>query len=328
MNYRVLFWLGVSVAFGIRVAKSMIAMASKLRRVATRSVRKPSSHAVRHLRGGALVQTPTLGNAQQTGGKLLKVEKLPPPGPVCDRVHSVDLYIGKLLLGVLWVYLYSEKKIARRVFKVHDRHLASAVGFSRYYYQDVPYDAANGVEEIVKAFHGEVSKQLDQRMARADKARAKERQQQDAVKKEAVQQKPIQKSSAVPVTQPPKASAATSVGAPELATEASASRVHSVAAPEHRRQVKGDAVIGSVASAGMTKKVNQDGSSYSTYCLTIHDGDREVPFFGQELARQVGDLNIQPGEKIQVVFMGKQSIPMEGKPPRFKNLYQITRVHA
>jgi hypothetical protein len=222
MNYRVLFWLGVSVAFGIRVAKSMIAMASKLRRVATRSVSKPSSHAVRHLRGGALVQTQTLSNAQQTGGKLLKVEKLPPPGPVCDRVHSVDLYSGKLLLGVLWVYLYSDKKIARRVFKVHDRHLASAVGFTRYYYQDVPYDASNGVEEIVKAFHGEVSKQLDQRMARAEKARAKERQQQDAARKDAAQSKAAQIGSAALVPQQPKASASASVATPESASEGAA----------------------------------------------------------------------------------------------------------
>lgn len=321
MIYRVLYWLGVSMAMGARLARVLYAMASSVRQTAP-SGQQATAHAVRHLRGEPLVRSTPSRGKQQPVGKPTKTERLPAPGAVADRVKTVDLYAGNLLLGVMWIYMYPESEKARRVLKIQDRHLAQALGWERWYYTDVPFNAKHGIDAIVKAFHTEVSRQLDQRIVQAEKARTKERLKQEqkasqvAVKAEA--------SSAAPAPQVVEQQPAKPTAAPAPKAESASN----VIAPANKRHVKGETVSGTVTLAGMTKKLKDDGSSYNTFCLTIHDGVREIPLFGTELGRLVADMEIRAGEKINVVFMGKQKMSAEGEPARFKNLYQITRLNA
>lgn len=328
MIYRVLYWLGVSVAMGARLARVLYVMASSLRSTAP-SGQQAAAHAVRHLRGEPLVRSTPSRGKQQPVGKPTKTERLPAPGAVADRVKTVDLYAGKLLFGVMWIYMYPESEKARRVLKIQDHHLAQALGWDRWYYTDVPFNATHGIDDIVKTFHAEVSRQLNKRVEQAEKARAKERLKQEqkasqvAVKAEA--------SSAAPVPQVVEQQPAKPTAAPAPKAEVSQPRAESassVIAPANKRHVKGETVSGTVTLAGMTKKLKDDGSSYNTFCLTIHDGVREIPLFGTELGRLVADMEIHAGEKINVVFMGKQKMSAEGEPARFKNLYQITRLNA
>lgn len=321
MIYRVLYWLGVSVAMGARLARVLYAMASSLRSTAL-SGQQATAHAVRHLRGEPLVRSTPSRGKQQPVGKPTKIERLPAPGAVADRVKPVELYAGNLLLGVMWIYMYPETEKARRVLKIQDRHLAQALGWNRWYYTDVPFNATHGIDDIVKTFHAEVSRQLNKRVEQAEKARAKERLKQEqkasqvAVKAEA--------SSAAPAPQVVEQQPAKPTAAPAPKAESASN----VIAPANKRHVKGETVSGTVTLAGMTKKLKDDGSSYNTFCLTIHDGVREIPLFGTELGRLVADMEIRAGEKINVVFMGKQKMSAEGEPARFKNLYQITRLNA
>ena len=329
MIYRVLYWLGVSVAMGVRIMRVLFATASFMRPSA-QSGQKAVVHAVRHLRGGPLGQSTIPVGKNQLVGKPATIHRLPAPGPVANRVKTVELCAGNLVLGVMWIYMYPEQKIARRVFKVQDRHLANALGWERWYYTDVPFDAKNSIEGVVNGFHAEVSRQLDQRIVQAEKARTRERisQEQKAVqaaaKVEVVTSVPTAQVAEQPKAVKPPVAPATKA---EVA-QSHADTPANVVAPAHKRQVKGEAVTGTVTHAGMTKKLKDDGSSYNTFCLTIHDGVREIPLFGTELGRQIADLNIRAGEKINVVFMGKQKMSAEGEPARFKNLFQVTRLNA
>ena len=48
-----------------------------------------------------------------------------------------------------------------------------------------------------------------------------------------------------------------------------------------------------------------------------------------ELERQAADLKIKPGDKIKVIFMGKQQTTVPGSTrPSYKNLYQLTRMEG
>lgn len=329
MIYRVLYWLGVSVAVGARISRVLYAAASSTR-LSALSGQQAGVHAVRYLRDGPLVRSTHSNERRKQVSRPTKIERLPAPGPVADRVKTVELCAGHLVLGVMWIYMYPELRIARRVFKVQDRLLANALGWDRWYYTDVPFDGKVSIEDIVKAFHTEVSRQLDQRIVQAEKARTKERISQErkavqaAAKAEVATSAPVAqvaeepKALKPPVAPAPKAEAAQSL--PDTPAN--------VVAPAHKRQVKGEAVTGTVTQAGMTRKFNGDGSSYNTFCLTIHDGVREIPLFGTELGRLIADQGIRAGEKINVVFMGKQKMSSEGEEPRFKNLYQVTRFNA
>lgn len=328
MIFRVAYTLGVCMGIGARLVRVLYTIASSMRRKAL-SEPHAGTHAVRLFRGEPLIRSTSPNKKQEAVGKPTKTERLPVPGAVSDRIKTVELCSGKLLLGVMWIYVYPESKKARRVLKIQDRHLAQALGWDRWYYADVPFDATQGIEPIVKAFHTEVSRQLDQRIVQAEKARAKERFKQEqkaahaAVKAEASTATP----SPQVVEQQPAKSMATLGSKTEVAQPLTAP-ASNVMAPANKRHVKGETVSGMVTLAGMTKKLNLDGSSYNTFCLTIHDGTREIPLFGTELGRLVADMEIRAGEKINVVFMGKQKMSVEGEPARFKNLYQITRLNA
>ena len=329
MIYRGTYWLGAFVGFGARIARVLYAAASFMLPSAF-SGQQAGVHSVRHLHGGPLVRSTHSNERRKQVSRPTKIERLPPPGPVADRVKTVELCAGHLVLGVMWIYMYPELKIARRVFKVQDRLLANALGWNRWYYPDVPFDGKVSIEDIVKAFHTEVSRQLDQRIVQAEKARTKERISQERRAAQAAAKAEVGTSApAAQVAEEPKAAKPPAASAPkaEFAQSRSDTGCNSVA-PAHKRQVIGEAVAGTVTQAGMTRKLNGDGSSYNTFCLTIHDGVREIPLFGTELGRLIADQGIRAGEKINVVFMGKQRMSSEGEQPRFKNLYQVTRLNA
>lgn len=256
---------------------------------------------------------------------------------VADRVMTLDLYSGKLRMGVLWLYLYPEKGIARRVFKVLDKELAKALRFEKYYYEDVSFDASQGCEQIMQRFQDEVRLQLDKRTACKTRRRtdAPIPQQGASV---APRKAPIQEAAKIvppvppavvstPVHPQPVASVKAVETPVVLQAPVQPSPTPAVVVPTHKRQVQGDVYKGVVTQAGLTQRTGRRGP-YSTFCLTLHDGAREIPLFGAELARQVSDQGIAPGERVQVVFMGQQPIPNGSGESTYKNLYQVTRVAA
>jgi hypothetical protein len=259
------------------------------------------------------------------------------PLAVADRVMTLDLYSGKLRMGVLWLYLYPEKKIARRVFKVLDKELAKALRFEKYYYEDVPFDASHGCEQIMQQFQDEVRRQLDKRTASKTRSRIEAptvQQTASAVPRKAPIQEaakfvapPPQTVVSTPVPPQPVASVKAVETPVVMQAPVQPAAAPAVVMPSHKRQVQGDVYKGVVTQAGLTQRTGKRGP-YSTFCLTLHDGAREIPLFGAELARQVSDQGIAPGERVQVVFMGQQPIPSGSGESTYKNLYQVTRVAA
>ncbi|PKO68714.1 MAG: hypothetical protein CVU22_07370 [Betaproteobacteria bacterium HGW-Betaproteobacteria-16] len=250
---------------------------------------------------------------------------------------TLDLYSGKLRMGVLWLYLYPEKGIARRVFKVLDKELAKALRFEKYYYEDVSFDASQGCEQIMQRFQEEVRVQLDKRTASKTRSR-KEAPPHLQTAPAAPRKAPIQEAGKFVPPAPPVVVSTPALPQPVPSVKPAETPVvmqapvqpasaPAVVVPTHKRQVQGDVYKGVVTQAGLTQRTGKTGP-YSTFCLTLHDGAREIPLFGAELARQVSDQGIAPGERVQVVFMGQQPIPNGSGASTYKNLYQVTRVAA
>ena len=333
MFLRTISTLGKACFFSMRAAHRFVTPMAK--RAIARTANPKCSYpvAVRHTNGGPLttgmqVRDP-LATSSGVCAKAVQLANTEATAiKIADRIKTANISSGRHDLGVMWLYLYPEHKKARRVFKVLDRHLADALGFQRYYYPDVPFDPAKGTDGIMSDFHKEVSKQLDRRIAAADRSR---RAAEETAARKTVE-KPVEQPKAAPqvAKEVPTARAEAPVKQPPVQAPSPApSPVPevSVQAPAHKRQVAGEAFQGTITQAGMTTRHGAQGA-YKSYCLTIHDGTREVPFFGAELQRQAADMGIKPGESVRIVYMGKQPIDIEGKPSSFKNLYQVTRVSA
>ncbi len=241
---------------------------------------------------------------------------------IADRVRTAQLYGPQgVVFGMMWLYLYPDLGIARRVFKVTDRHLIKLLDRDRFYFADVPYDPAMGYKVLLDKLHAECSvllgkRRTDQREKRQSGVRTPRAAQAPAV---------VQASSPVRAVEPIPVPAPTAVpvaAAPPQAVEATQ------VAPAARRRVNGDEYKGIVTVAARTRR-GSGTDSYETYCLTINDGAREIPLFGNELERQAADLKIKPGDKIKVIFMGKQQTTVPGSTrPSYKNLYQLTRMEG
>ncbi len=96
-----------------------------------------------------------------------------------------------------------------------------------------------------------------------------------------------------------------------------------------QRRVRGDEYQGVVTTAGLTLRNGPDGGPYRTYCLTLNDGIREVPLFGMELERQACDQRIRPGDRVRVIYLGREPLQLPGRSrPSYKNLYQLTRMEG
>ena len=242
---------------------------------------------------------------------------------VSSRVLTIPLEAdGGLPIGTAWIYLFerdaSGKALhkARRVLKFNNRALARVIcgpDEMRYFFKDVDYIPENGTREICDAFVGEIRKLLDRKQAFSKAAK---------MNVAAEKPKPIE-AAAMPKPDP------VVVQAPAL-SPTSAPVLQKAMEPMRpvNRTVKGQVYEGMVVSAGMSTKNGQNGS-YSTFCLTLNDGEKEVPLNGTEIHRQVKDMGIQIGERVKVVSMGRSPIDVPGQEKQgWKNLYQITRLGA
>lgn len=254
---------------------------------------------------------------QQVGGAVstsLTTDEAPKEAAhlsVSERVCVAEVYgAGRVLLGVIWIYLYPKTGTARRVFKIVDSGLAKALERDRYFYPDVPFEPKVGTGQIMADFRQEIGRLLDRRqpVLKARKAAMNAEETPSSLPAS-----PLAKPVRVP-TEPVAIKPPPMVPTTHIVT------------PAHTRKVAGEVYEGSVAHAGMTQKQGRDGA-YQTFCLTIHDGVREIPLFGAELERQAVDMKIAPGEKVRVIFMGKQPVEIPGKPTSFKNLYQLSRAN-
>jgi hypothetical protein len=239
------------------------------------------------------------------------------PFRVAERVQTAQL-CGRdgIQLGVMWLYLYPDHRIAKRVFKVTDNQLAKALKWDRRYMPDVKFDPVAGFQGIMEEMYKECSALLN-KPGVAGRGKA-----QTETKVEVVT-RPTVALTAKPAVPAPVVHTATVMEQP-------AAHATTVAMPMSQRAVNGETYIGRVTMAGMTTKGVGKGA-YQTFCLTIHDGTRETPLVGAELQRQCGDLGIKPGDGVKVVFMGKQQVEIpdasypSGKRFSNKNLYQVTR---
>lgn len=241
---------------------------------------------------------------------------------VSSRVLTIPLEAdGGLPIGTAWVYLFdrdaSGKVLhkARRVLKFNNRALARIIcgpDEMRYFFKDVDYIPENGTREICDAFVAEIRKLLDKKQALSKAEKLNVAAQKPKPLEAAAMPKPA------PVVVPAPAPAPT----PAVVQKA-------VEPPRHvSRTVKGQVHEGMVVSAQMSTKNGQNGS-YSTFCLTLNDGEKEVPLNGTEIHRQVKDMGIQIGERVKVVSMGRSPIDVPGQEKQgWKNLYQITRLGA
>lgn len=239
-----------------------------------------------------------------------------PPMKVASRILSTPLQTQKqTIFGYAWVYLYEQEGLARRVLKIHDKHLAKLICLpdeSRYFFKDVAYDAKKGevgTNEIERAFISEIQALLNRRGGRKER------------EPYVVQSAPASA----------KVESATVQGAPQMGpAPVTPPQPEPVAPIVHKpvnRSVEGEVHIGTVVGAGMTQKTDGKGETYQTFCLTLNDGVREVPLTGAEMMRLCRDQNIRVGDKVKVVDMGRMDVRVPGaKMARWKNLYQLTRV--
>lgn len=226
---------------------------------------------------------------------------------IAQRVWTAELFgKGGLKLGVLWVYTYPDKGMARRVFKVTNRALASALKRERWYMDDVTFDPLIGVRPILDQMGRDCAMLMNQ----PGQAPVREK---TAAKSKPMGTKPVAATATTtkaPAVQAAKATAVAETISPTIVT------------PNHSRAVKGQIYAGRVTTAGMTNRGGYGGNApYQTFCLTIHDGKVETPLFGAELQRQASDMQIQPGDQVRVVYMGQEDLP-NGKT---RNLYQVTK---
>ncbi len=232
---------------------------------------------------------------------------------VSDRVAVAEICGPRgLVFGVMWLYLYPAQQFAKRVVKITDRKLARSLGWERYYFPQVPYDPAKGTADLLAELHKEVSRLLNQ-------GRTTMREKRGATPEAAT-------------AAPAPAPAPTSAPKP-APTQVEAPKAPTTAAPKpgrpekaFHRQVEGDAFEGVVVSAGNTERTDGSGRAYQSFCLTLHDKGKEYPLMGAELRRLCADQQIQQGERVRVVYMGKAPVDVPGQGRSYKNLYNLTRV--
>lgn len=233
--------------------------------------------------------------------------QLPGVPEVAQRVHVTSVHgPGGHVYGVLWFYLYPGQAMAKAVFKVQDQELRRVLRKDRYFMEPMAYEPVAGIEPLRATALAEVRKLLSQREgSRSKRERATETRASRPSKGEFDAMRTAD-TPAQPQPQPQRAQAQQD-------------------APASARHVKGDIHEGVVTVAKEVPRPGRDGGSYSSFCLTINDGTREVPLYGSELARSVEEQSITPGDRVKVVYMGKQPVDIPGKGRAFKNLYQVTR---
>jgi hypothetical protein len=233
-----------------------------------------------------------------------QVQKL----PVAERVRTAKL-VGRhgVTYGFMWLYLYPQQGMARRVLKITDPHLAKALKRKHFHFGEVPFDPVIGSTPLFDALHAECRQLLNGR-----RICVKEVPPEQAEPKGALSGKVDD-------------SGAAARGERELSPHEAPQERTAATVPA----VQGEAYQGVVTSAGRALRTHADGASYNTFCLSLNDGKRDITLFGNELERLSGELRVRPGERVRVVFLGKQLATVPGKSsPVFRNRYQLERVET
>ncbi len=239
-----------------------------------------------------------------------------------ERIVTAQL-VGPhgIVFGVMWLYLYPRLGIARRVLKVTDPHLAKAFNRDRFVFKEVVIDADAGSRGMLDQLHAECLAVLNRRKAR-------QREQLPTMPRKSRQPRVLEDGGTAPL----QLAAAASSGAAVAMESASAEPIDAVSCAQPvamPRRVRGDEYQGVVTMAGLTLRNGADGSHYRTFCLTVNDGAREVPLFGMELERQACDLRIRPGDRVRVIYMGREPLNLPGQSrPSYRNLYQLSRMES
>jgi hypothetical protein len=241
---------------------------------------------------------------------------------VAERICTAQL-VGphRIVFGVMWLYLYPRLGIARRVLKVTDPALARALHQDRFVFKEVAIDGEAGSRGMLDQLHTECLAVLNRRKSR-------QREQPPVTPRQGRKSRVVGNSGPAQLrlanAVPSGASAAMEAASTDLLEGVSGARP--VAMP---RRVRGDQYQGVVTTAGLTVRNDACGSPYRTYCLTVNDGAREVPLFGMELERQACDLRIRPGDRVRVVYMGREPLHLPGQSrPSYRNLYQLTKMES
>lgn len=257
-----------------------------------------------------------------------------PASLTAARVVTFDLkaHTG-LPLGAAWIYLYPDERKARRVVKFSQVDVANVVcgvRKCRYYFADAAFDPTLGIQPVQDQFVEEIRKLLNRKQI--DKAKEVTATRfVDAGKSVAPVDAPVTPMPAKVVEVP----AAPPVKATVVAT-AMPETVKPIVVPTQPqtadkpradrpvdRSVKGTVHSGTVVHAGKTTKEGREGK-YETYCLTINDGEKEIPLTGVEISRQVRDLGVGLGDRVKVVDMGRQPYEMASGAKGWRNLYQVS----
>jgi hypothetical protein len=267
----------------------------------------PASHGAETPDSGSLPDLPTpAANVPSVSERICTARLVGPHG---------------IVFGVMWLYLYPRLGIARRVLKVTDPALARALHRDRFVFNEVAIDGEAGSRGMLDQLHTECLAVLNRRKSR-------KREQPPETPRQGAQSRAIGHSG--PAQH--QLAAATQFGASAAMEAASADLVEQVSCPRPvamSRRVRGDQYQGVVTTAGLTVRNDADGSPYRTYCLTVNDGAREVPLFGMELERQACDLRIRPGDRVRVVYMGREPLHLPGQArPSYRNLYQLARMES
>lgn len=249
-----------------------------------------------------------------------------------SRVITVDIAAQTgLPIAVGWIYLYEDKRKARRLVKFTQYHLAKSVcgkDETRYFFSDVDYDPAKGTKDITVGLVKDIETLLNRKgqSGKFGPIQATPPKEKVSPKAAATTGAIANPSSSIQAAQPVVNAPAPAV-AHQAVSHADVAPIVDMPIGPVSRSVKGREYMGVVVSASRTNKSGPKGP-YQTFCLTLNDGEKEVPLNGTEIERQVRDMGIRVGEKIKVVDMGRAPVNVaEGEAPRYKNLYQITRLH-
>lgn len=282
-----------------------------------------------------------------------------PTPPSASRVLTMNLVAQTgMPIGVGWLYLYAEQKTARRVVKFEQIDIARAVcgpKKTRYYLEDVPYSPEQGIKGVQDEFVADIKCLLSRKASSVVPNAQSLRSSASVEMRRHGDQKPVKVATAIvsPVLDQPSVHAptATQPAKPEFDESADAKAAPALeslraAVPDSSRisppnqfddahhakrqspvkvdrTVQGKTHIGTVVQSGRTTKNGQEGA-YQTFCLTIHDGQKEVPLTGVEIQRQSNDLNLCIGDRVKIVDMGRQTFDMPAGKQGWRNLYQVS----
>jgi len=246
------------------------------------------------------------------------------PGVVSpsDRVRVIPIQTqDKTPIGRMWLYLYPEKKVARRVFKVDAPEIRRLLNTKTYYMTDLPYTPDGGESEM-EALDAKAAAEVGRLINLAADSKQ--------VQKKAKLPKPKAATTAAPAQSAPAAAPPVVVQKSELSAQAQPVNVpvnvpvkgdasRNSASSSVPRPVTGERYEGIVAEMGMVPR-----SGYDIFCLKLDIGGKgtHMPLYGVELEREVMERQVVAGDQVIVIFMGRQDLG-HGKS---KNLFKVEKV--